>query len=173
LAKEIQGLKPASMRGELLRLANGALVVNDLYNSNPEALEAMLQTVAALPARRHLAVLGGMMELGQRSTELHEQCGRRVVELRFAGLATVGEEARPLAEGARAAGMPEAALLHFATAEEAGEHLCTWLRDGDVALLKASRAVHLENVWNALGPAAPVSSETGEMRRAAKTATEG
>jgi UDP-N-acetylmuramoyl-tripeptide--D-alanyl-D-alanine ligase len=159
LATAVASLRPGSMRGELVRLSNGVLVVNDCYNSNPEALETMLGAVATFPARRRLAVLGGMMELGPQSDALHFRCGRRLAELRFAGLITVGEQARSLGTGASAAGMPKTALAHFATPEEAGDRLRDVLREGDVVLLKASRAVHLEKVWDRLGPLAPRSND--------------
>ncbi|HLA41747.1 MAG TPA: cyanophycin synthetase, partial [Candidatus Glassbacteria bacterium] len=120
LAEAVSQLRPASQRGEVVRLANGVLVVDDCYNSSPAALEAMLGAVAEIPARRRYAVLGGMMELGPRSEQLHHRCGRRVAELRFAGLITVGNEARPLSAGALAAGLPDAAIEQCATPEEAG-----------------------------------------------------
>ena len=170
LAEAVSRLRPAARRGEMTRLASGGLVVDDSYNSNPAALEAMLDAVAEIPARRRYAVLGGMMELGHRSEQLHFRCGRRVAELGFAGLITVGNEARPLAAGALQAGLPDAALLHCAAPEEAGERLRQWLGEGDVVLLKASRAVRLERIWDRLGPSAgappeEVAAATGGQRR--------
>ncbi|HWP84539.1 MAG TPA: UDP-N-acetylmuramoyl-tripeptide--D-alanyl-D-alanine ligase [Terriglobia bacterium] len=165
LTAAVSALRPAPQRGELVRLASGALVVDDTYNSNPAALEAMLEAVAEIPAAKHYAVLGGMMELGAASEQLHYRCGRRAAELGYAGLITVGEAARPLAAGARAAGLPDAAIAHCAATEEAGERLRGWMERGDVALLKASRAVRLETIWNHLGPraaeqASPVGAGT-------------
>lgn len=151
LQEAVAQLRPAPMRGRMVRLASGAWVVDDCYNSNPEALETMLAAVASLPARRKFAVLGGMMELGANADALHHRCGVRVAELGYDGLLTVGETARPFTAGARDAGMPSEALAHFASAEEAGARLREWLGEGDVALLKASRAVHLETVWDGLG----------------------
>ncbi|MBI3933315.1 MAG: UDP-N-acetylmuramoyl-tripeptide--D-alanyl-D-alanine ligase [Acidobacteria bacterium] len=159
LAEAVSRLEPASQRGELVRLANGVRIVNDCYNSNPGALEAMLGAVAEIPAGRRYAVLGGMRELGPTSEQLHYRCGRRVVELGFAGLITVGDEARPLAAGALAAGIPDAAVMHCATPEEAGERLREMFEPGDVVLLKASRAVQLEKIWDRLGPRADVAPE--------------
>jgi len=152
LREAAAALRPASWRGETLRLSCGALLVNDCYNSNPAALDAMLSAVAGLPARRRLAVLGGMMELGASSETLHRQAGRRARELGFDQLLTVGEAALAIAAGARAAGMPAENLAHFATPQEAGARLRDILREGDAVLLKASRSVHLETVWDSLGP---------------------
>ena len=151
LREAVAQLRPAAMRGELVRLANGAMVLNDCYTSSPAALEAALQTLASLPARRRLAVLGGMLELGPTSGQLHARSGEQVAQLKFDVLLTVGDPARAFAAGAKAAGMSEQALIHCDTAEEAGERLRQLLQAGDVALLKASRAVHLEKVWEALG----------------------
>jgi len=170
LAEAVSRLQPASRRGEMVRLAMGATVVDDCYNSNPAALEAMLSALAEIPARRRYAVLGGMMELGPTSEQLHYRCGRLVAELGFAGLITVGNEARSLATGALAAGLPEAAIGQCATPEEAGERLRQWIEQGDVVLLKASRMLHLERVWDCLPPraeAAPeeVAAGVGSLRR--------
>ncbi|MBI4479279.1 MAG: UDP-N-acetylmuramoyl-tripeptide--D-alanyl-D-alanine ligase [Acidobacteria bacterium] len=150
LTAVVDRLRPAPLRGEVIRLANGALVVNDCYNSNPEALEAALTAVASLPAQRRIAALGGMMELGPSSETLHYRCGQRVGELGFQFLLTVGEAALPLAEGARAAGLRPENLIHLNSPEEAGERLRGLLQGGDVVLLKASRSVRLEKAWDRL-----------------------
>ncbi len=152
LRDAVAELRPAPMRGEVSRLACGAIVVNDCYNSNPDALEQMLTAVHAIPARRRFAVLGGMKELGAASKSLHQRCGRRLPELGFDALLTVGEDARDILEAACAAGMPPRDVAHFDSPDEAGVYLREMLRDGDVVLLKASRAVHLEKVWDALEP---------------------
>ena len=169
LAGAVANLRPALQRGEMLRLAAGAVVVNDCYNSNPEALEAMLRAVAELPARRRFAVLGGMMELGPLSEELHVRCGRRVAELQFTGLVTVGEAARGLATGARQGGLPDAAVAECATPAEAGERLRGWLQEGDVVLLKGSRAVRLETIWEHLGPVGPPCARAAVSPRGASS----
>ena len=162
LTKAVQALRPPSMRGELVRLANGALVVNDCYNSSPDALEGMLTAVASVPARRRFAVLGGMMELGPTSEALHRQGGSRVGELGYDGLFTVGEPALAFAAGARAAGLGPESVTHFNTPEEAGSRLRNMLQQGDVILLKGSRAVHLEKVWEQLEK--QVTSDKLEVR---------
>jgi len=164
LVDAVSRLEPGEQRGEIVRLANGVLVVNDCYNSNPGALEAMLEAVAEIPAGRRFAVLGGMMELGVTSEQLHYRCGRRVSELGYAGLVIVGDVASPLAAGALAAGLSAASITRCSSPEQAGEVLRNWLQDGDVVLLKASRAVHLEKIWSHLGP--PVGHAPQEVATA-------
>ena len=147
LTEAVAGLRPGFMRGEVVKLANGALVVNDCYNSNPTALEAMLAAVQSLPARRRIAVLGAMFELGPNGPALHAQSGKRVAELGFDLLLTVGSEAGAIAEGACSRGLPAERCINMTSPEEAGNWLRDELRDGDVVLLKASRAAHLEAAW--------------------------
>ena len=161
LAEAVAELRPASMQGEVVRLTNGALLVNDCYNSSPKALEAMLAAVASLPARRRIAVLGGMFELGAASETLHAQCGARAAELGFDLLITVGEPAKAFADGARSRGLPAERCVHLDSPEEAGDYLRETLQEGDVALLKASRAVHLEKAWERLEPLRRVAQTPG------------
>ena len=164
LAEAVASLRPGAMRGEIIRLSNGARVVNDCYNSNPEALEAVLSAVAALTAKRHIAVLGGMMELGPDSEELHRMCGRKAAELGYDWLLTVGGPAQAIAAGAAEAGMPTRAMRHFSDPESAGEQARRMLRPGDVVLVKASRSVHLERAWRIIldsGAAATIPAQSG------------
>lgn len=150
LREAVSRLHPGVMRGEAAMLSNGAVVINDCYNSNPAALEAMLAAVQSLPAYRRIAVLGGMRELGPATETLHAQCGARVAELGFHWLVTVGEEAEAIAEGALSQGLPSERCIRMAEPEQAGDWLRSQLRDGDVVLLKASRAIHLESAWERL-----------------------
>jgi len=148
-----------------VRLANGASVVNDCYNANPSALEAMLEAVQSLPAGRRIAVLGGMFELGPAAESLHAQCGARVAELGFDWLVTVGDAAMAIERGARSQGFPAERAIHVASPEEAGAWLLEELREGDLALLKASRAVHLESLWEQLAFLRTSGAEVSGVKR--------
>lgn len=152
LKEAVTGLRPGLMRGEIVRLANGASLVNDCYNANPAALAAMLEAVRSLPAGRRIAVLGGMYELGPAAESLHAECGARLAELGFDWLITVGDEAKAIGQGARAHGHPAERSIHVASPQQAGAWLRSELREGDLVLLKASRAVHLESAWEQLAP---------------------
>ncbi len=134
-------LRPADKRGEVLQLGN-ITVINDCYNSNPKALDAMVDALATMPARRRIVVAGEMLELGPAGEELHRGVGRHMAgqEDRHAA-----RRARPapstMVEAAKQAGMRAEFVT---TPEEAGEWLDREARDGDVVLLKASRGVKLE-----------------------------
>ena len=122
----------------------GVTVLDETYNASPEAVLASLELLAAQPGGRKFAVLGSMLELGDRSEALHRAVGERALALGLAGLVVVADDAAAAALLAGAAGLP---LLERATSPEAAEvPLRRWLQPGDHLLLKASRGVALERL---------------------------
>jgi UDP-N-acetylmuramoyl-tripeptide--D-alanyl-D-alanine ligase len=139
-------LAPADKRGQVLQVGN-ITVINDCYNSNPKALEAMVDALAAMAAKRRIVVAGEMLELGPAGEEMHRKAGQHIAEKRIDVLVGVRGLAQAMVEGARTAGTP---AQFVATPEEAGEWLGREARDGDVVLLKASRGVKLEKALEVL-----------------------
>ncbi|MDE1160958.1 MAG: UDP-N-acetylmuramoyl-tripeptide--D-alanyl-D-alanine ligase [Acidobacteriaceae bacterium] len=136
----MEKLQPTEKRGSTLEW-NGAMIVNDTYNSNPSALQAMIRALAGTGAERRVLVAGEMRELGPEGEALHRACGKAAADAGIDVVVGVHGLAAALVDAAREAG----AEAHFVeTPEEAGEWMKTQLRDGDVALLKASRGVRLE-----------------------------
>jgi UDP-N-acetylmuramoyl-tripeptide--D-alanyl-D-alanine ligase len=141
-------LQPADSRGEVLQLGN-ITVINDCYNSNPKALEAMVDALSGMKAARRIVVAGEMLELGPAGEELHRESGRHIGEKKIDVLLGVRGFAQELVEGAQQSGTR---AEFVATPEEAGEWLARETHDGDVVLLKASRGVKLEralDIWKA------------------------
>jgi UDP-N-acetylmuramoyl-tripeptide--D-alanyl-D-alanine ligase len=143
LRDAVRKLEAGGMRGRRL-MHRGVLILDDCYNSNPEALRAMLETLAATPARRRIAVLGEMLELGRWAEALHREAGRRVVECGLDVLVGIRGAARFLVEEAVRAGMPPGAAFFFEDPVEAGRFLRGLLREGDAVLFKGSRGVQVE-----------------------------
>jgi UDP-N-acetylmuramoyl-tripeptide--D-alanyl-D-alanine ligase len=133
-------LAPADKRGAVVQVGN-ITVINDCYNSNPTALDAMVDTLAAMPAKRRIVVAGEMLELGPSGEELHRRSGERIAKKGIDILVGVRGLAQPMVEAAAKAGIR---AEFVATPEEAGEWLVRETREGDVVLLKASRGVKLE-----------------------------
>ena len=130
--------------GRNRRLRQGGLtLLDETYNASPEAVLAALELLAAQPGRR-FAVLGTMLELGDRSLELHREVAARAVQLGLDGLVLVdaGAEGKAMAEVA--ASLPNLQLV--SKPEAAAVPLAAWLCSGDVLLLKASRGVALERL---------------------------
>ncbi|HTS36149.1 MAG TPA: UDP-N-acetylmuramoyl-tripeptide--D-alanyl-D-alanine ligase [Candidatus Solibacter sp.] len=139
-------LAPADKRGQVLQVGN-ITVINDCYNSNPKALNAMVDALAAMKATRRIVVAGEMLELGPAGEEMHRAAGQHVAEKKIDVLIGVRGLAKAMVAGANGT-----RAEFVATPEEAGEWLARETRDGDVVLLKASRGVKLEkalDTWKA------------------------
>jgi UDP-N-acetylmuramoyl-tripeptide--D-alanyl-D-alanine ligase len=149
IAEAALRLKPARHRGEILRLGEGVIVLDDCYNSSPMALEAAVVALGLVPGLRRVAVLGDMLELGDAGPGLHREAGRSLAG-RVDVVVGIGPLSRELVEGARAAGTSSSGVLHFASAADASAAVASLVAPGDAVLVKASRGMHLEQVVQAL-----------------------
>jgi UDP-N-acetylmuramoyl-tripeptide--D-alanyl-D-alanine ligase len=133
-------------RGEELPLPEGGLLINDAYNANPVSMRAALEYLAARAGqRRRVAILGDMAELGRTAPVYHREIGAAVAEAGVDELLAVGPLAREYVE---AAGDVDARWV--ANVHEALRALDDTVRPGDAVLVKASRAIGLEAVAEAL-----------------------
>src|ERR1700733_422103 len=142
-------LKPEEKRGELIDW-HGATIINDCYNSNPEALESMIRTLAAVPAGRHIVVAGEMLELGTRAAQLHRECGEAAAAAGIDVVIGVRGLAQEIVAGVQAAKASKTTAIFVETPQAAGEWLKQNLKAGDAVLLKASRGVRLEQALTTL-----------------------
>ncbi len=136
LVDAVAQLQPGKMRGERFT-HHGIVVLNDCYNSNPEAVRAMLDVLRDTPAKRRIAVLGEMLELGRWSESLHREIGRYAAASGVDLLLAIGGGARFMLDGA-------SARYFFEDPVAAGERLRELAQPGDVILFKGSRGVHVE-----------------------------
>jgi UDP-N-acetylmuramoyl-tripeptide--D-alanyl-D-alanine ligase len=138
-------LRPEDKRGQIATV-RGATIINDSYNSNPEALKSMIGTLAAMPVSgdgRRILIAGEMLELGSESLALHTASGKAAADAGIDIVVGVRGHAAHIADAARQ-GRTEAA--YFDSPDQAGQWLREQLRPGDIVLLKASRGVRLERV---------------------------
>jgi UDP-N-acetylmuramoyl-tripeptide--D-alanyl-D-alanine ligase len=143
LREAVRSFATGKMRGE--RVDHGGITIwNDCYNSNPEAAQSMIDVLQATPARRRVAALGEMLELGRASEELHRRVGRYAAEHGVDLLIGVRGAARWMVEEARAAGMNGRDAVFVEDAAEAGELVRREAREGDAVLFKGSRGVRME-----------------------------
>lgn len=144
----LAGCKPAKMRLQFWE-ASGVRVLDDTYNANADSMLAALQVLKDLPCKgRRVAVLGDMAELGVHSEAAHEEVGRQAAANGVSQLFAVGRMAPVLARGARAAGLMR--VIELADVNVACGALKSFLKPGDVVLLKASRASRLEQIVEVL-----------------------
>ncbi|OGQ06344.1 MAG: hypothetical protein A2W61_04545 [Deltaproteobacteria bacterium RIFCSPLOWO2_01_44_7] len=147
----LENFTPLKMRLEQIQLDNGVRLVNDAYNANPVSMEAAFRTVgAARRAGRFIAVLGDMKELGEKSEELHQEVGHKAIQYGISKLFVIGDFAKHLADGAKKAGLATSSIYTADNEEQLVKKLESEIESGDIVLVKGSRAMHLENVVEAL-----------------------
>jgi UDP-N-acetylmuramoyl-tripeptide--D-alanyl-D-alanine ligase len=143
IATSLGAASLSKWRMEVRELADGAVVLNDSYNSSPGSARSSLDALATVEATRRIAVLGEILELGDASEAEHRSVGEYAASRADIVLA-VGDNVRPLAAGAgrRGVAVPDNAV--------AVEWLRANLVAGDVVLIKASRGAHIDEVADAL-----------------------
>jgi UDP-N-acetylmuramoyl-tripeptide--D-alanyl-D-alanine ligase len=142
----LETLTPSNKRGELIEIA-GATILNDSYNSNPEALRSMIHTLATRPAKRRILLAGEMLELGEQGPALHAACGKAAADAHLDMVVGVRGNAQHLAAASCWNGV---ASIFLPDAQAAGEWLANTLQPGDVVLVKGSRGVQLERAIEVL-----------------------
>jgi UDP-N-acetylmuramoyl-tripeptide--D-alanyl-D-alanine ligase len=148
-----RGLESVKLPGARMQVVNveGAWIINDAYNANPDSMKAALTALREFPhATRRIAVLGSMGELGMHATPLHFITGEYAAKQGLEYLIAVGPQADSYARGAIAGGMTHAQVLSALDAEEAAEALKPLLREGDAVLVKGSHFMGLERLVAAL-----------------------
>ena len=162
IIESIGTYKPPRGRMNILQGVNGSILIDDTYNSSPdatrEALLVLRSTSAPLGAMtpigntsRRVAILSDMMELGKFSAEQHKKAGELVAQSADM-LITVGIRAKNIAESARAHGMREDMMQSFDTSDEAAEYVQVGgvIMPRDIILIKGSQSGRMERVVKAL-----------------------
>ena len=137
-------MKPPRGRMNLLEGLNNSLIFDDSYNSSPIAVEAAVEVLSEYPAKRRIAVLGDMKELGVFSQSEHKRIGEMLRAKDIWLLFTVGPEAKFIAEGARRSGFDAFKIFEFSDSTEAGEAVKKIIQEGDLILVKGSQSARME-----------------------------
>lgn len=146
IAQALRQLDSPKGRLNLIEGANETLLVDDTYNGSPRPTIAALEVVGKIPLKkggRRIAALGDMMELGHFTQEGHRSVGRAVAANKFDYLVAVGERSK---ETAKAAGLPEEHTFHFDDSKAASDFLASFLKAGDIVLVKGSQSMRMERV---------------------------
>jgi UDP-N-acetylmuramoyl-tripeptide--D-alanyl-D-alanine ligase len=144
-------LPQTSMRGQVLRFQEGFTVIDDSYNSNPQALMKMIELLGEMPSfKRRILVAGEMLELGSSADALHYECGAFAAAHRVDMVVGVQGTAREIVRAALESGVPAAQAHFYSDAEAAADSIEKELRNGDLVLIKGSRGVHLEKIIQGL-----------------------
>jgi UDP-N-acetylmuramoyl-tripeptide--D-alanyl-D-alanine ligase len=148
LTDRVAQIVPGKMRGERL-VRHDMIILNDCYNSNPDAARSMIDVLRDEPARRRVAVLGEMLELGSHSASLHHDLGSYAAQSGIDVVVGIRGAARHLVDAASESGT-SGGTFFFDESEDAGRFLRTFLRPGDAVLFKGSRGTHVERALEAM-----------------------
>lgn len=145
ISEALQEYQSPPRRMKLVRGIKNTYIIDDTYNASPLAMHAAIDTVRDLKAKRKVAILGDMLEIGKYTPEAHEAAGH-LAGKNFDLLITVGARAKFIAEAAMAEGMAKKNIYTFDTVEEASPKAQELIKKGDLILVKASRAIGLDKI---------------------------
>ncbi len=137
--------KQPQSRMEIAPGLHESYIMDDSYNASLLSMQAGLHTLSDLPAKRRVAILGDMLELGPYSTDAHEQIGKVVpkcVDL----LVTIGPRAKFIADTVKKSRFPKKNIYAFATVDDALVPVPDLLKKGDLVLVKGSHAMRLDEL---------------------------
>lgn len=143
-AKALEGYRTLAMRMQI-RKVNGVTVIDDSYNSSPDAAKSSIGVLCGFGGGKRVAVLADMLELGDLSRQAHFDLGRFAAEAGVGVLVTVGKEAAAIAEGARSAGRGVDCCVCADNAQALGA-LKDILAPGDAVLVKGSRGMKTDEI---------------------------
>ena len=137
-------------RMQVEKNANNITIINDCYNANYDSMKAALEYLGKIKAKRKIAVLGDMLELGNFSKELHEKVGEEVAKNNIDMLVVVGEEANYIVSKAQEKGLDNNRIYICKNNEEAIEIIKKISNPEDAILLKASNAMNFQEIFDSI-----------------------
>lgn len=146
ILKGIREFKLTKNRMEITQNSNGVKIINDCYNANFDSMKASIEALSRMKAKRKIALLGDMLELGEYSKELHEKVGKEVAKNKIDILITVGKESKNIVKQAMIEGMKKDQIYELENIEEAINLIKEQSKKGDAILLKASNGMNFKKI---------------------------
>ncbi len=149
VSQALRDYQPPRGRMNLVAGIKHTLIIDDTYNSSPQAAISALGVLKEILVKENakkIAVFGDMLELGEYSEEGHKEVGKYLAKLKINKLITVGERSRDIGRGAKEEGMSEDDIFHFADTASAGKFLQEIMKEGDLVLIKGSQGMRMEKI---------------------------
>jgi len=145
----LSSFKPLDLHMQLSNFYNGIKILNDSYNASPLSVKGALETLAEVAQKkRKIAVLGDMLELGEKSDFYHQEIGKKAAKLSIDMLITVGQGGKIIAQSFKEEGMAVERVFSFEKNEKINlaKKLLSLTKPGDFILLKGSREMKMEEI---------------------------
>ena len=146
----IKNFVPTKNRMDITKLKNGVTIINDSYNASFDSMQMLLNYLSNFTAKRRIAVLGDMLELGDYSKELHEKVGKEVAKNNVDILIVSGENSKYIAEKAIKDGMNKENVYYFDNGNKIYNFVKKIWREGDCILFKASNGMRFFEIADKL-----------------------
>lgn len=143
--KGLESYIPPAGRARLLKGIRGSVIIDDSYNASPAAVEEALKSLSLIPAKRRIAILGDMLELGRYSAAEHERIGKLAAHAAEV-VVGVGTRAKQLVDAAYTLHKNAHRAVHYMDALAAVEGLQDFIQTGDVILIKGSQSIRVERI---------------------------
>jgi UDP-N-acetylmuramoyl-tripeptide--D-alanyl-D-alanine ligase len=147
IAAGLNSYRSVEGRGNTIVLPNGAMLIDESYNANPDSVRCAVETMLdarAFPQKDKYIVLGEMAELGENAPLMHQQTGKWLKQKQFSALITVGDKAGVIARGA-AGGTFE--IIECSDQSEALQRLLKWVTSSDACvMIKGSHCANLDKL---------------------------
>ena len=149
IEKGLSSFKPLDLHMQFSNFYNGIKIINDSYNASPLSVKNALETLAEVAQKnRKIAILGDMLELGEKADFYHREIGKEVAKLSIDTLITVGQGGKIIAQSSKEEGMAEERIFSFEKNEKKNlsKKLLSLAKSGDFILLKGSREMKMEDI---------------------------
>jgi len=149
IEKGLSSFKPLDLHMQFSNFYNGIKIINDSYNASPLSVKSALETLAEVAQKnRKIAILGDMLELGEKADFYHREIGKEVAKLSIDTLITVGQGGKIIAQSSKEEGMAEERIFSFEKNEKKNlsKKLLSLSKPGDFILLKGSREMKMEDI---------------------------
>jgi len=149
IEKGLSSFKPLDLHMQFSNFYNGIKIINDSYNASPLSVKSALETLAEVAQKnRKIAILGDMLELGEKADFYHREIGKEVAKLSIDTLITVGQGGKIIAQSSKEEGMGEERIFSFEKNEKKNlsKKLLSLTKPGDFILLKGSREMKMEDI---------------------------
>ena len=149
IEKGLSSFKPLDLHMQFSNFYNGIKIINDSYNASPLSVKSALETLAEVAQKnRKIAILGDMLELGEKADFYHREIGKEVAKLSIDTLITVGQGGKIIAQSSKEEGMAEERIFSFEKNEKKNlsKNLLSLAKPGDFILLKGSREMKMEEI---------------------------
>jgi len=146
LQKGLKEYKPAPGRLNLIAGIKHSIIIDDTYNSAPASAEAALDILAKIPKSYKIAILGDMLELGEKSVEEHEKIGKLAADIGIQKLITIGPGGKTIAAAAIAGGLDSDHVVSFESSTESLRAIQNMLVPDSAVLIKGSQGMRMEKI---------------------------